>query len=192
MRVRLSVALLSTALSLATGACDGVIDPGLTSRDHAFEDRLDKALSARGPGRLSQEEVRVLLDSLFETPVAQVCIISGGDWVEGVRAQWSRAPSMPTSVDKLLDAGSGDISLDGLVAVVGVNDQGQGYVRRGNLGSADCDYQSPICWHVNSLKAEVVDGRLYDAGPLAGTQGRALRLSDGQRSATCALEPFPE
>jgi hypothetical protein len=47
-----------------------------------------------------------------------------------------------------------------------------------------------VCWTLSGLRTRVVEGALYDAGPLAGRRGRALQLEDSRTGATsCAIEP---
>jgi hypothetical protein len=153
--------------------------PDFTAKDRRFERRLQEFVADASLGDQSPNATRLLLTDLFGADV----------FAPDVVYQWSSAEA-PIPADNLRDAGSGDLSLDGLVALVGIDGQATGYVRRIWLGGECTDHAGgPVCWPADDeLKLAVVEGTPYDAGPHAGRRGRAIQFRRGdQRS--CALEP---
>lgn len=167
----------------------GCFGPDFTARDRRFERRLQEFVAEAPLGEQSANTTQTLLTDLFGAEVRQVCLLGGGDFVPDVKYQWSNAEA-PIPVENLRDTGSGDLSLDGLVALVGIDEQSNGHVRRGWLGGECTDYSDGLaCWPVDDeLSLSVVEGTLFDAGPHAGRRARAVQLSRAGRQ-SCPLEP---
>ncbi len=173
-------------LLLATGC-----GPDLTERDRAFANNLANLLAQHDFGPV--EPAPGILRSLFGRDVETICIVSGGDWATDVRTQWRNdEAAMPIPVERLRDAGSGDLSYDGLVAVVGIDGTRKGWVRRGWFGDSMCsDHGETACWRADQLSLEIVKGPAFDAGPHAGETMKALQLVDkSSRARSCSLLDF--
>jgi hypothetical protein len=145
-------------------------------------------------GAVSSAETRRLLSSLFDADLDKLCVVYGGDWAESVNEQWAQAGERPTSAANLRNVGTGGLDLDGLVAIVAVDRQGIGHVRRAFLGGECTDHsRPPPCLSIEDIEGEIVQGSEYVAGPFAGRRGRAIELKSRARGAGfCPLEPEPE
>jgi hypothetical protein len=172
-----NIGLLTGALLLV-----GCFDPGLTSTDERFERRLDEFLAVAPIGEQSSSATRALLTDLFGVEVQQVCMIGGSDWSGTVDLQWSLA-EMPIPVENLRDAGSGDLSTDGLVALIGIDAQSIGHVRRGWLGDVCAQTIEPVCWPVDDQFQMAVVSELIEGGPKAGRHIHGVQIvRDGHQS----------
>jgi hypothetical protein len=178
MRLTANLVLLMGALLLV-----GCFDPGLTSKDKRFEGRLDEFLNLAPIGEQSPAATRALLTDLFGVEVQRVCMIGGSDWAGDVALQWTGAET-PIPVENLRDVGSGDLDADGLVALIGIDAQSNGYVRRGWLGSVCAQNAGPVCWSVDDqFRMSVVADALIDNGPDTGQHIYGIQFArDGQRS----------
>lgn len=187
MNCRLAPTLVLLAMTTACG-------PALSSEDKVFGRRLADLVAGREFGPIPQTQTAETLRTLFNRDVSSICVISGGDWVIDVESQWRRnEASMPAPFSKLRNVGDGDLSLDGMVALVGIDAAGYGWVRRGSFGGECSDYSDPICLPVSSVSLEIVAGRTFDTGIEAGKTMKALRLADSTSARqSCPLEPYPQ
>jgi hypothetical protein len=176
------------ALMLVLNACG----PSFSVEDKQFERRLAEAAAEHGYGEIGRDRSAALLRDAFGESVEHVCFVYGGDWEPDVAYQWEHAKERPPISVEQLRRGNGDLSYDGMVAIVGVTPNGEGIVRRGWYGDSLCSDHSggPYCWRLDRMTAVVVRGSTPDAGPHAGETRRALQFTDLETGAqSCRLEP---